>query len=285
MNSRQSAFSGPSRRPVFEFLEERKLLSVASNVISAPKLPTSPISIVSPTPVSPISTTPISALDKVVHAEVNEAFTAVVGKIGGLANLPNGYQFNGTIDWGDGSASSSATFVRESNGTIDIIGSHTYAKAGTDPITITVTREPPPGTLGVVVILGQVHTIASVIPASGLTLNETANTAFTVGLGSFASNLSSDVLRAVINWGDGTTSIGKLIAEPTAGPVGRFQVVGTHTYAQTRSYLVSVTVTTAALPPISTNANPQPLPIILVASFDSVIDVLPAVQVTPVTTA
>ena len=215
-----------------------------------------------------------------IHAEVNEPFKAVIGKIAGLAALPTGYTLHGSINWGDGTPSSTATFQHLPNGSIDVIGAHTYTAVATDHITITVTENPPAGSTAPIRAVGQIHSTANVISSSGgVTLQETAGVPFTAAVGSFTSTLSSLHMTAMINWGDGTTSVGKILALPVANPGttpiagGRFQIVGSHTYANTRSYLVQVIVTAA---PIPVPGQPTPMFIILVADIDSVIDVLPA---------
>jgi hypothetical protein len=77
-------------------------------------------------------------------------------------------------------------------------------------------------------------------------------------------------MSAFIDWGDGTQSPGKIVELPTAGPVPTFAVMGSHTYSGTSSYLAHVTVY-SSYPPAPTEGPP----VILVAQFDSVIDVLP----------
>jgi len=267
MNTLHSAHAVNQTLPLFEPLENRRLLS--ASLLGMGTVTTSD------PPLVPIAASTVSAHGKYIHAVAGEAFKAVVGQINALPAVQTGYTLRGLIDWGDGTVDSDATFVPQANGQIAVLGSHTYQAVGADKIIITVTEEPPPGTALPIILVSQIRSSAQVIPTDGgVTLNETAAVPFTAGVGFFSSNLSSLSMRATINWGDGTTSIGKILALPTAGLVGRFEVVGSHTYANTRSYLVNVIVTAAAPSPI-VGPQPTPGPIILVADIDSVIDVLP----------
>ena len=92
-------------------------------------------------------------------------------------------------------------------------------------------------------------------------------------------------MTAVIDWGDGTQSRGKILALPTADPLagGLFAVYGSHTYVRDASYLVHVTVYSSSPPPVVGPTATDP-PIILVAQLDSVIDVLPGPVASTTTT-
>jgi len=68
-----------------------------------------------------------------------------------------------------------------------------------------------------------------------------------------------------------------------AGPVGRFEVVGTHTYAMAHSYPVNVIVVAQPATPVTTTTTVTPPFEVLVANVDSVVDVLP-VAPTPTAT-
>ena len=259
--------SGGTRLPLVEALENRRLLSVA--------LPTAALTILPTTPTAPVLATSNVLHGQAIHAEANQAFQAVIGQISGLATPLGGYTLHGSINWGDGSAASAATFVRQANGAISVLGAHTYTTIGTDAITVTVTENPPPGSAAPIILVGEIHSSADVISSNGgVTVEEAAGVPFTAAVGFFNSNLSDLNMSATIYWGDGTTSVGKILALPTAGPVGRFEVVGSHSYSQTQSYLVNVIVTAPAVPPVAATQPTPPL-LLLVANIDSVIDVLP----------
>lgn len=248
-----------------ERLEGRRLLSVV--------VPTAPAGVspalISPRPI-PIASAGTILTGTIVHAETNQPFRAVIGTIRGLTTLPTGYMLQGTINWGDGTPTSPAQFVPQPNGVIDVLGAHTYTKAGADSIGVAVTAAAPAGSLAPVKLIGVFHSKATVIaPNGGVTLNETVGVPFTANLGTFRSTLSSLTMTAVISWGDGTRSVGKIVALPNAGPVPDFAVFGDHTYAAIGSYAVHIVVFSSQPSPLATT------PVILVAQLDSVIDVLP----------
>ncbi|HEY2584308.1 MAG TPA: hypothetical protein VGI81_00935 [Tepidisphaeraceae bacterium] len=249
---------------LLESLEDRRLLSVA-----VPAAGGNSPALISPIPI-PIASTGTILTGTVIHAETNQPFRAVIGTIHGLPALPTGYTLQGTINWGDGTPTSPAQFVPQPNGVIDVLGAHTYANVGTDDIGVVVTAAPPAGSLAPVKLIGVFHSKATVIaPNGGVTLNETVGVPFTANLGIFHSNLSSVTMTALISWGDGTRSVGKIVALPTAGPIGGFAVYGSHSYASTGSYAVHIVVISSTPSPTATT------PIAIVAQLDSVIDVLP----------
>jgi hypothetical protein len=265
--------------PFLEPLESRQLLSVS--------LPGSVTALgdVAPTPVRPVMTSAVVLNGRGIYAEAGQPFTAVIGTIRDLPPVPKGYTLAATIDWGDATPTSQATFRREPDGTIAVIGDHTYADVGADVITVVVTENPPPWTALPVRLVGTFRSSAKVIESrGGVTQTETAGVNFTDNVGTFRSSLSSDTMTAIIDWGDGTQSRGKIVALPTADPIGgAFAVYGNHTYAKDASYLVHVTVYSATPPPVVGPTATDP-PIFLVADIDSVIDVLPGPVASTTTT-
>jgi hypothetical protein len=179
----ESGRSGLASLPVIEALEDRRLFSVV--------LPTAPIGVSSVGGTVPISTTANVFQGKVIHAEANQAFEAVVGTINTKLVPPAGYTLQGSIDWGDGTATSAATFVTQANGSIQILGSHTYTATGRDAITIFITEAPPAGTTGPIIVVGRINSLADVISSPrGTTVEETAGVPFTQTVAFFNSNLS-----------------------------------------------------------------------------------------------
>jgi hypothetical protein len=282
MNRSPRRSSTRSSLPLFESLEPRQFLSISLPAgLTGTTAPT-------PTPVQPVLTSAVVLSGRGIYAEAGQPFTAVIGTIRGLPPVPSGYKLAATIDWGDGTPKSQASFRREANGTIDVIGDHTYAGVGADVITVVVTEDPPPWTALPVRLVGTFHGAAKVLESKGgVTLTETAGVNFTANVGTFRSMLSSDTMTAIIDWGDGTQSRGKILALPTADPIGgAFAVYGNHTYYKSSSYLVHVTVYSSTPPPVvgPTATDPTEPPVILVAQIDSVIDVLPPLATPTATT-
>jgi hypothetical protein len=257
-------------KPVFESLESRQFLSAS--------LPSdiAPTAGLVPTPVRPILTSAVALNGRGIYAEAGQAFRAVIGTIRDLPLVPKGYTLAATIDWGDGTPATQGTFRREPDGAIAVIGAHTYANVGSDVITVVVTEEPPPWSELPVRFVGSFRSTAKVLESKGgVTLEETAGVNFSANVGTFRSTLSSTTMTAVIDWGDGTQSRGKILALPTADPIGgAFAVYGNHTYSKDASYLVHVTVYSSQPSPVVSPTATDP-PITLVAQIDSVIDVLP----------
>jgi hypothetical protein len=223
---------------LIETLEDRRLLSGT--------LPLTPI--VQP-PLPPITVTPlVSTLKPVpVTAEATDPFTATVATMSNTG-IANSLILRGTINWGDGTATSAASFVRVPNTTtIRVLGSHTYAKSGKFTVSVSVFGSPfivgpikPP----IIINLGSVKTTATIRPDDdgGVTLTETAGKKFTAVLGFFDFVSIDLLLSAKIDWGDGTGSVGSLSGGLLAH--GEWNVSGTHTYAKAGTYKVHIIVQT-----------------------------------------
>lgn len=265
---------------LIEPLEVRRFLSVSVPTTAAPAAPAAATNLNLASSTSRETATATATASDVVligttiNAIETQAFRAVIGTIRGLGPLPGGYTLHGDINWGDGTAASEAKFLRQSDGSIAVLGDHTYATVGTDDITVVVEAVPPPWSEAPVLLIGTFHSKANVIAANGgVTLQETADAPFTARVGFFRSTVNPATMTAVIEWGDGTQSPGKIEPLPTAGPIPSYAVVGSHAYSATGSYLLHVTVYSSSPPPASPPAVTPP--VYLVAKFDSVIDVLP----------
>jgi hypothetical protein len=177
---------------VFAPLEDRRLLSVSlTHTGTAPtsSVVITPITIL-PTP-TPIPT-PISPGGVLLHEKVGVPFTAVVGT---FTTIAPGTNLHATIRWGDGTSASVGTITAIGVIGIDeikfsVTGSHTYAKAGTFPITTIVTQSGPAASTTPVRLVTTIHSVAVVSAKSNLKLDGTisgryslAPTAITVGAG------------------------------------------------------------------------------------------------------
>ena len=147
--------------------------------------------------------------------------------------------FQALIDWGDGTT----TFgmVVGSGGLFTVEGSHTYATAGTDQISVSVADDFP----GTATASGSATaTIAARTLAGTMVLTSategTALSGSTV-VATFTDSVTSDTageFAATIDWGDGVTTSGTVV-----GSNGSFTVEGGHTYADEGSDPASVTLT------------------------------------------
>ncbi len=128
--------------------------------------------------------------------------------------------FTATVTWGDNDSNKSSdgsgtvSVVADPAGGFDVIGSHTYATAGTYNLTVAVS-----GTDGT----NDSHQETETFPTP-----------------------TASSFTATVNWGDGqsnTSSDGSGTVSVVADPTGGFDVYGSHTYATGGTYNVSVAVT------------------------------------------
>jgi hypothetical protein len=144
------------------------------------------------------------------------------------------------ITWGDGQTSS-GTVVGPVGvpGAFEVTGSHLYAQPGTYSVFVNVsdTSGDDASALSVATVLAQpfplsVNTISAspdeLVPSTGI-------------IASFISpNAALPVdFAALINWGDGQTTIGSIVQGPAPSA---FNVVGSHSYAAAGTFTTIVTV-------------------------------------------
>jgi hypothetical protein len=144
--------------------------------------------------------------------------------------------FQAIVDWGD--ATTSPGTITGSNGSFAVSGSHTYAFAGQDTITVTVV-DSAPGTANTVGI-GEA-TIGLNVQVSLTTATERVALPSNTVVASFTDGNPADLasgFTATIDWGDGTTSTGTI-----AGSNGSFSILGGgHSYADEGDFTLSATL-------------------------------------------
>jgi hypothetical protein len=128
--------------------------------------------------------------------------------------------FTATVNWGDGSTNSTSdgsrtvSVVADSDGGFDVVGSHTYAKAGN--YTISVTANDPKNLF---------FSYLATAPA----LQNVKLFHFT----SSNANATASDFTVAVNWGDGNTNTsgdGSGRVSVVADPSGGFDVFGSHSY-------------------------------------------------------
>jgi uncharacterized protein (TIGR03118 family) len=136
----------------------------------------------------------------------------------GSANL-----YSTSIDWGDGTTTAgslSEGFVSP----FTLSGTHTYATAGSSPITVTVNDADG--------ATGTEHVTASIVTSLSGTSKTITPTEATVFNGAVASFTDANTSRnlgdyaATIDWGDGTVSLGAISPNGSGG----YDVGGSHVY-------------------------------------------------------
>jgi len=157
---------------------------------------------------------------------------------------PDPADYTATINWGDGASSSgSVSIVPNGRGGFDVVGYHTYAAVGTYGVGITVNSLYDATT-------ASAATTATVSAASTISLDVwsmvTSGNVMTGQL-SVATFTDSDpgsapgIYTATIDWGDGTQSVGNVLAGGV-GSVGDWRVQGAHLFAAAGHYTTWVTV-------------------------------------------
>jgi len=147
------------------------------------------------------------------------------------------------INWGDGTAATTGT-ITGGDGAFTVSGTHTYAAAGQDSVTVTLSDDEP-GTA--------IASATSAASISGGTLSgqevltsATEHLALpgTTQIATFSDSNASELasgFSARIDWGDGTTTGGTV-----TGGDGSLTVSGSHTYADEGSPVAAVTLTRLA---------------------------------------
>jgi len=160
--------------------------------------------------------------------------------------------FTTSIDWGDGTSPTAGT-VSGGSGSFTLTGQHTYADERKAIFTVTVS-ENPPGTATATAqgnaSAGEADVLSS---GSPVTFSAFVGTPRTGTVANFTDsdtvNTASD-FTAIISWGDGTSSAGTV-----SGGSGSFSVSGTHTYANTGNFPLTVQLTEDA--PGTAKANAE----------------------------
>jgi hypothetical protein len=148
-----------------------------------------------------------------------------------------------SIDWGDGTTSAGRVKADEKHpGDYIVMGHHRFAEAGNFNVTVSV-HDLVDSTDAQ--SAGSATVTDAPLKANGKHVESTAGTAFTKMLASFhdENHLSTGSdFTATVDWGDGSPlEAGTIVANGD----GSFRVVGTHTYATTGSYVMTITITDA----------------------------------------
>jgi FG-GAP-like repeat len=142
--------------------------------------------------------------------------------------------FTATINWGDGTTTVGT--ISGGGGAFSVSGSHTYASAGQDTLTIQVADDAPGTATGSGTGTANIGFAGRVVLQSA-TENVALNGATVATFGDNSGDTASQ-FTAAINWGDGTTTVGTV-----SGGSGSFTVTGSHTYADEASAPLTATVT------------------------------------------
>ncbi len=178
----------------------------------------------------------LTASGRTITATEGIAFTGVVASLTGASSTAKPSDFSATIDWGDNSRSA-GTVVGKSGGGFEVRGSHTYAEEGTFTVRVTITD------LGgsTATATGAANVLDAALSAAGRMITPTEGLVFSGAVASFrdANPGAKDTeFTASINWGDGSSSPGTVVAIPAGG----FEVRGSHTYAEEGSFTTTTAI-------------------------------------------
>ncbi len=184
---------------------------------------------------SRIDLNPVSTIDYREH----ETFTALLGKFTAPAGTnPPPDAFTATIYWGDGS-SSAGTIYHDTDGAYEISSTHTYAIYG--PVAYAITVTGPGGPASMNGSLSIAYNPVEITPESDVSMDDNGTVS-----GTFAHFTDSDPIPynsavsyvALIDWGDGQTSDGKIVGNANGG----YDVTASHSYASDGDFAVSMIV-------------------------------------------
>ena len=189
-----------------------------------------------------------------------------------LGNAPA--DFSAMINWGDGTGSSTGLIQPSGPNSYNILGTHIYSANGTHTINVALTDNGGTGTTlisGVRInvtstgpvsstpspIVSSANVTAAPLTAMGATVRGIEGNALVNPLTGSAPVLVATFMdtgtpaltgyTATIDWGDGSTSTGTITPSTPFTPNGVvYSITGSHTYAETGTYAVNVSITNTA---------------------------------------
>jgi hypothetical protein len=193
----------------------------------------------------------LAAVSPLVQATEGAAVTAVVATFMDADPNASVSDYTATVNWGDGTATSTGSVGNAADGGFNVSGTHTYAEAGSYTIQATITLIPTDpfgssgGSGGSWTASGTAQVADAPLTGSPGAVTATEGVAVSPTLATFSdadpNGVTSDY-SAVIDWGDGSPTV----AGTVGGSAGAFNVSGTHTYAEAGSYTVTVAITDEA---------------------------------------
>jgi hypothetical protein len=176
-------------------------------------------------------------------ASPGQAFSGTVATLTDTDTSNVASDFSATINWGDGTSTTGV--ITDTAGIISVSGTHTYGSAGRDAVTVILTEDAPGTATATASSTANVAGLAELAGQTSLTAaKEGVALPSTTKVASFTDTNRSDTassFTATINWGDGTTTTGKV-----TGSNGAFTVTGGHAYAHEGSFPLGVTITDKA---------------------------------------
>jgi uncharacterized protein (TIGR03118 family) len=204
-----------------------------------------------------VASTHFTAAGATITATEGAPFAGAVATCNDTSANPADYA--ATIQWGDGT-SSPGTIAAAPTGGFFVEGSHTFASAGNESMTVVVTN----ASADVLTVASRANVIDAPLNATGTTFAATEGNSFSGTVATFTdadAGAKPSNYGATITWGDGTASSGTITT--VAG--GGFAVIGSHTYANPASGLgvaVNISDTGGAIATANSVANVADAPLV-----------------------
>jgi hypothetical protein len=190
-----------------------------------------------------VSDAPLTSLARVITPTENTSFLAVVASFSDANPYGTTNEVKAYIDWSDGTTVTPGTVIANTavntgNAEFIVLGSHQYANQGLYPLRVTIQSD---GGSQTAASSAAVTADAPMI-GFGKTISVVKGVAFTNVVANCVDTDTSPepetTYNCIINWGDGSTSIGTVME----GDEDSYAVSGSHTYMQTGSYVVLATI-------------------------------------------
>jgi Domain of unknown function (DUF4214) len=185
-----------------------------------------------------------------IVATRGQAFNGVVGTFSALDPTATAGEFSATINWGDGS-SSAGTIDVNSSGAFEVKGTHTFAAAGQDNISVAVTgvatTANPTGSSLTINSQAVVNDAALALTGTNVTIGASLAAA-NVAVGTFNDAGGAQALgnyTATISWGDGTGSTAGTVVANGQGAASQFSITGSHSYARPGHFTISISLSSS----------------------------------------
>lgn len=164
-----------------------------------------------------------------ITATEGETFTGAVATAIDVGGSDPASDFAATIDWGDGATTRGT--VSGSASTFTVNGTHTYADEGNYPVSVSLFDDHPGTAAATATTTATVADNDTLTAGASVTAAATQDVMFSGALARFtdstyADNVPAD-FKAMIDWGDGVTSVGTV-----TGAGGSFTVSGSHDYTK-----------------------------------------------------
>jgi hypothetical protein len=182
----------------------------------------------------------LSGIGMTFSATVGTSFSGNVATFNDAGSAATAGSFTATIDWGDGSGTSTGT-VSGAPGAFTVSGTHTFTDGGALPVRVFITETGiNPAPAATVTALANVPDTDVLAATATAAINQTEGQTFSGTVATFSDNNlvapSTDFIATIV-WGDGGTSTGTI-----SGANGQFTVAANHDYLDEGTFTARVTI-------------------------------------------